>query len=59
MKANVEALGNDIGIPIGLSIGIANVDPDMTVDRIIAIADEGMYDRKTTRRRARKTARTA
>jgi len=54
MRASVEALGDDIGIPIGLSIGIVSVEKDGTVDGIMSTADHRMYEYKARRRGARK-----
>ena len=46
MKASIEALGDRIGVPIGLSIGVVSVDADASVDEIISTADERMYEDK-------------
>jgi diguanylate cyclase (GGDEF)-like protein/PAS domain S-box-containing protein len=59
MRASVEALGDDIGIPIGLSIGIVRVEQDGNVDDVMSTADHRMYEHKARRRGLRKTATTA
>ncbi len=59
MRASVEALGDNIGIPIGLSIGIVRVEKDGTVGGIMSTADHRMYEHKARRRGARKAAKTA
>jgi len=46
MKASIEALGDRIGVPIGLSIGVASVDARASVDEIISTADRRMYEDK-------------
>lgn len=48
MRASVEALGVDIGIPISLSIGIAGV-AGASVDQIMSLADRRMYAAKADR----------
>lgn len=45
MKASVEALGAEIGIPISLSTGIAAV-AGASVDQIMSLADRRMYAAK-------------
>jgi diguanylate cyclase (GGDEF)-like protein/PAS domain S-box-containing protein len=52
MRASVEALGDEIGIPLGLSIGIVCVDAESTVDSVMSTADRRMYERKGIRRTA-------
>ena len=54
MRANVEALGDEIGIPMGLSIGIVQVDPDETIDSVMSSADRKMYECKMTHRALRR-----
>lgn len=46
MSARVEALGDEIGIPVGLSIGVACVDAEASVDAVMSTADRRMYERK-------------
>ena len=46
MKASVEALGADQGIPLGLSVGIAGVDADADRDHVMSTADQRMYGDK-------------
>ena len=53
MRANVEALGDEIGIPMGLSIGIVQVDPDATIDSVMSSADRKMYECKRAHRALR------
>jgi diguanylate cyclase (GGDEF)-like protein len=50
MKANVEGLGTEIGIPLGLSVGIVQIDPDGTVDSVMSSADRMMYESKRVHR---------
>jgi two-component system, cell cycle response regulator len=56
MTERVKALGTEIGVPIGLSIGIVAVDPDSTVDHMMSIADHRMYAHKTVHRGGREAA---
>ena len=58
MRANVEALGDEIGVPMGLSIGIVQVDPDATVDSVMSSADRAMYECKRAHRALRQTGET-
>lgn len=46
MRTSVEALGVDIGIPLGLSIGIVSVGADGSAERILSAGDQRMYEYK-------------
>jgi diguanylate cyclase (GGDEF)-like protein/PAS domain S-box-containing protein len=59
MRASVERLGDDIGIPIGLAIGIVGVDADASIDSVIAAADHRMYEYKMAHHGAREVAENA
>ena len=58
MEAGVEALGVEIGIPLGLSVGIAAVEPDLTAVHIVSTADQRMYQVKMPRHQDREAAGT-
>ena len=59
MKASIEALGDRIGVPIGLSVGVASVDADASVDEIISTADQRMYEDKADTGGVREAAKGA
>jgi len=58
MRASVEALGADVGIPIGLSIGVAGLEEDTSAVHIIATADQRMYQDKAANSSARESSET-
>ena len=57
MKASIEALGDRIGVPIGLSVGVVSVGADASVDEIISTADQRMYEDKADVGGAREAAK--
>lgn len=46
MRESILALAAEIGIPIDLSVGVAEVTPDTNAVHIVAMADQRMYERK-------------
>ena len=59
MRASIQALGDEIGIPIGLSTGAVPVDPGGSIDGIMSAADHMMYQHKEERRRTRTSMKRA
>ena len=57
MRASVQALGDGIGIPIDLSIGIATVDAGASAVHVISTADQRMYEYKAEHVSARESTR--
>ena len=58
LEAGVEALGAEIGIPIGMSVGVAAVEPEMSAVHVVSMADQRMYEVKTPRHQDREAAGT-
>ena len=56
MRASVEALGVEIGIPIDLSVGIAGVGADVSAVHVLSTADQRMYEYKAAHRSAQEAA---
>jgi diguanylate cyclase (GGDEF)-like protein/PAS domain S-box-containing protein len=57
MSTAVEALGAEIGMPISLSVGIAEAEANSAAVHVVSIADQRMYEHKSANHRHGESSR--